>query len=129
MKLFWHGKDGGPESNVDGYFLIEWKDLFSIALLKFSDGSRDAYHDHAFDAVSWILKGVLFEFILGNEYGRGYRRSFRPIITRRSTFHKVVSVGTTWILTFRGPWSKTWHEHDPRTNRDTTLTHGRREVP
>jgi len=47
MRLFQKAKDGGPESPVDGYFLIEIKSLFSIALLKFNNGGRENYHTHA----------------------------------------------------------------------------------
>lgn len=52
-------KDGGPESPVDAYFLVELKGLFSIALLKFNKGCREAFHSHAFDAWTWFLSGDL----------------------------------------------------------------------
>ena len=127
MKLLWHGKDGGPESTVDGYFLIEWKRIFSIALLRFGNGSRDAYHDHAFDAVSWLLFGRLLEQHLDGRVVE-YTAGPAPIVTRRSTFHRVFSIGTSWVLSFRGPWSKTWHEFDAERLEGVTLTDGRREV-
>ena len=50
--MFKASKDGGPDSTVWMYG-IEVKWLFSILLLRFEDGSRDAYHSHAFDCVSW----------------------------------------------------------------------------
>ena len=56
--LFHTGKDGGPESKVDGYWLFRHKRLFTVALLRFSKGSREAYHSHAFNAVSWVLTGA-----------------------------------------------------------------------
>jgi hypothetical protein len=59
MRFFHHGKDGGPESPVEGYWLFEIKWLCSIVLLKFNDGGREAYHSHAFNALSWLLKGDL----------------------------------------------------------------------
>ena len=59
MKLFHKSKDGGPDSNVTGYWLIEWKKAFSVVLLRFDAGTREAYHNHAFNAISWILKGEL----------------------------------------------------------------------
>ena len=126
MLLFYHGKDGGDESKVWGWWLIEIKALFSIALLRFENGSREAYHSHTFDSVSWVLKGRLEE----NHYRGGqdiHTRSLRPVITRRSTTHKVVSVGRTWVLTFRGPWASEWKEYIPGRGL-VTLTHGRREV-
>jgi hypothetical protein len=142
MKLFAKRKDGGPDSNVTGYWLIEWKGLFSIALLRFSDGSREAYHSHAFNSVSWVLRGHLEEerlielklpligyFIPGfkNVVRRThFKPSLKPIVTTRDNLHKVYSHGTTWALTFRGPWSKTWMERRP--DGDVTLTNGRKIV-
>lgn len=127
MKILRHAKDGGPESRVDAYFLIEWKGLFSIALLRFGDGSRESYHDHAFDAVSWLLSGRLVEQNLGASTVE-HTPGLRPIRTWRSTFHRVLSIGTSWVLTFRGPWSKTWREFDPRDGHLTTLAQGRKVV-
>lgn len=62
MKFLYYGKNGGPESRVWGYFLIEIKSLFSIVLLRFENGSRDAYHTHAFHCFSWLLRGHLTEY-------------------------------------------------------------------
>lgn len=127
MKLFRKAKDGGPKSTVTGYWLIEWKGLFSVTLLKFKDGSRDEYHSHAFDSVSWLLKGCLVEQHL-NGAEQEHRPSLVPVVTRRTTFHRVLSKGTTWALTFRGPWSDMWLEFDPRSHEFTTLAHGRKKV-
>lgn len=128
MKLFHHAKDGGKDSPVDGYWLIEIKGLFSIALLRFAHGSRENFHSHAFDCISWILnRGQLREEHRDGRV-RYWRRHFLPIVTLRSTFHRVFSIGTTWVLTFRGPWSREWLEYDPRTDEMIRLTHGRREV-
>lgn len=127
MKLFAHGKDGGPESYVDGWWLVEFKPLFSIALLRFKDGSRESFHSHAFNSVSWLLKGELLEeHIEGN--AEVHVPSLKPIRTFRSTFHRVFSRGTSWVLTFRGPWSRQWNEFDPKNNKSTVLTHGRRVI-
>jgi hypothetical protein len=127
MKLLSPAKDGGLESKVNGFFLVEIKSLFSVVLLHFSDGSREAYHSHAFNALSWVLKGKLVENLLGgkiNDYGLG----FKPIYTSRDTFHKVISQGDTWVLSFRGPWANTWKEFIPATKQFLTLTHGRKIV-
>jgi hypothetical protein len=125
-------KDGGPDSNVTGYWLIEAKSLFSVVLLHFSNGSRDAYHSHAFNAISWVLSGKLQEdnlwamrqdlYLTTNEY----TPSIMPIYTPRSTFYQVVSVGDTWVLSFRGPWASTWLEFIPKTKQFLTLKHGRK---
>lgn len=127
MKFFTKCKDGGPESTVTAYVLIEIKSLFSIMLLKFEGLSREAYHNHAFNCISWLFKGYLLENLI-EKTTKSYKPSLIPIITKRDTFHKVDSVGNSWVLTFRGPWSKTWQEYLPLQNKDKTLSHGRVEV-
>lgn len=127
MKFLKHGKDGGPESTVDGYWLVEIKGLFSAVLLRFADGSRDSFHSHAFNSLSWVLRGTLREEHLAGEVEYHYS-GVKPVVTKRSYFHRVRSIGTTWVLSFRGPWSKTWHEWDPKTGLFTVLTHGRKVV-
>jgi hypothetical protein len=112
MRFFSKAKDGGLESKVTGYWLAEIKSLFSIALLRFDDGSRETYHSHAFDCISWVLKGELREEHVSGEV-EFHNRSLTPVVTRCSTFHRVFSNGTTWVLTFRGPWARRWAEYDP----------------
>jgi hypothetical protein len=132
VKLFYKGKDGGPESTVTGYWLIEWKGGFSIALLRFEDGSREAFHNHAFNAISWLLSGKLVEETRHDtsvyDYITQYVPSLFPILTNRERMHKVSSIGTSWAITFRGPWSDTWEEYLPQEDRYRTLTNGRVEV-
>lgn len=128
MKLFKYGKDGGPESTVWGFWLCEFKSLFSIAILCFEDGSREAYHTHAFNSISWVLKGSLVEKFLGVYWPRLHRPSIKPVITKRWHFHRVTSVGRTYVLTFRGPWSKTWKEYLPQENKFIILAEGRKQV-
>ena len=127
MKFLRRGKDGGPESTVWGYWLFEVKWLCSVVLLRFEDGSRDAYHDHAFNAVSWVLSGALFE-AHKNTYQEWHTPSWWPVFTRRETFHRVRSHGRSWVLQFRGPGSSTWREYLPATGETVTLTHGRLEA-
>lgn len=127
MKLLKLMKDGGKESRVCGFFFVELKRLFSIVLLHFANGSREAYHSHAFNSVSWILKGRLNEHLLG-EHINVYDPGWKPIITRRSTFHKVMSDGDTYVISFRGPWVDKWNEFLPALNKIITLTHGRKIV-
>lgn len=127
MKLFAKATDGGADSTVTGYWLIEWKAVVSIAVLRFDHGSREAYHSHAFVSISWLLSGWLREEHLEGDVVFHHRRG-RAIVTRRSTFHRVFSEGTSWVITLRGPWGSTWHEWDPRRAKYTTLTDGRRVV-
>ncbi len=123
MKFFSVAKDGGPESHVWGFFICEIKWLFSVVVLCFEDGSRDAYHSHAFNAISWLLRGRLLEILKDKNEETLYNPSIFPILTYRSTFHKVISGGRSWVLSFRGPWSKTWNE--TVGGEDITLTDGR----
>lgn len=136
MKIFKMMKDGGPESRVWGYWLIEAKKLFSVVLLHFKDGSREAYHSHAFNSISWVLRGTLIEDqklitpIFGMDHLLTvYGPSFKPVWTARENMHRVTSVGSTWVISFRGPWAKYWQEYLPKENRLVTLTSGRIEVP
>lgn len=139
MRICYVGKDGGAESTVWGFWLIEIKSLFSVALLCFEDGTRDAYHNHAFHAISWLLRGRLEETVVTettDSWQRAWRflttytlhPSWRPIRTSRNRMHQVRSVGRSWVLTFRGPWRPQWQEFRPAEQRTVTLTHGRREV-
>lgn len=130
MKFLSYGKDGGNESTVWGYWFVEIKPLFSVALLCFENGSREAYHTHAFNSISWVLKGALHEDQMWfNEHlYKVYPASFNPVFTARLNLHKVSSVGRTWVLTFRGPWRDRWLEWLPDQKRFQTLTHGRKVI-
>jgi hypothetical protein len=132
MKFFFKSKDGGPESNVTGYWLFESKRFGSIVLLRFDRGSREAFHNHAFNAVSWVLKGRLTEDVKSGitvtEFN-DIRPSLKPIYTARNRMHKVHGMeDRTWVLSFRGPWNKTWKEWLPAEDRELTLTNGRKIV-
>lgn len=127
MKFLSKSKDGGPESTVSAYWLVEMKSAFSIALLRFGDGSRSSYHSHAFNSVSWVLSGKLVEqFMDGKE--QTFIRSVIPVMTWRETFHRVVSTGTSWVFTIRGPWADRWYEFDPVRKVMSTLLHGRKKI-
>jgi len=122
------GKDGGPESHVDGLWLLRWKAVCTVALLRFKEGSREAYHSHAFHSVSWLLRGKLEEH-RSDGHVTTYNPSLKPILTRRTTTHKVYGrTPTSWVLTLRGPWKNEWVEILP--DRGTIqLTHNRVEIP
>lgn len=129
MKFLTKRKDGGPESTVTGYWLVEIKSLFSVCLLRFDGDSREAFHTHAFNCFSWVLSGSLVEHFIGGEI-RHHPASLRPFITLRTDFHKVSSPGrSSWILSFRGPWVKNWREYHPTTDEFITLTDGRVVLP
>lgn len=123
MKFFKWSKDGGPDSTVSGLFVAEIKPLFSIVLLKFSPGSRDAYHTHAFNSLSWVLKGHLKEDNLNGGW-TDYIGSVKPIWTPKKMFHKVISIGDTWVFSIRGPWMGSWQEYLPVTNTYLKLSNG-----
>ena len=127
MKLFCVDKDGGKESTVWAYWLIEWKRFFSIALLRFEDGSRDAFHTHAFTCISWVLSGGLSEQHRSGKVVKHFP-SLLPVFTYRNTYHKVTSNGRTWVLTIRGPWAENWKEFRPSEGREVVLANGRKEV-
>lgn len=133
MRFLQRASDGGKLSGVTGYFLIEIKPLFSVVLLHFRNGTREAYHSHAFNALTWFLKGRVEEHrinpdkpndVVVTPFGPGVK----PKFTSRENHHKVYSLGDTWALSFRGPWVNTWREYLPSINRFVTLTNGRRVV-
>lgn len=124
-RIFYTKPDGGKNSGVRAFFLIEWKILFSIGILHFNEGTREAYHNHAFNALTWWLTGSVTEIKLdGTE--TDYKPSIRPKYTSRDNFHKVKAHKSTWALTIRGPWVDIWNEY--RNKKLITLTHGRVEL-
>lgn len=123
IKLFRKSHDGGANSGVTGYWLIEWKSLFSIVLLRFSKGSREAFHSHAFNAYTWWLRGSVTEEFPDTAETMRWYPSFFPKFTPRDNMHRIVADDVTWALSFRGPWSPTWKER--KGDATTTLTHGR----
>jgi hypothetical protein len=128
VKLLWGAKDGGAESHV-WCWGIESKSLGSVLLLKFALGSREAFHTHAFNAISWILSGTLLERFLSCKGNEVHVPSVKPVVTLRETFHMVTGLASnTWVVTIRGPWSETWREYLPNKLRSLVLTHGRKEV-
>lgn len=126
MKILSTGCDGGLDSGVTGFWLIEWKKAFSIVLLKFAPGSREAYHNHAFNAVTFWLKGTVVEEDISGAK-KSWKPGFRPKLTKREKFHRVIAGDNgAWALSFRGPWNPTWREY--RDQRYRTLSSGRLEV-
>ena len=127
MKLFKKSHDGGPDSGVTGYWLIENKKLFSICLLRFSKGSREAFHSHAFNAYTWWLKGEVEEQFLDNSNHIIWRPSIcnllKPKFTPKGNFHKIIGLKTSWALSIRGPWDHTWQKH--KDGETYTLSTGR----
>lgn len=116
--------DGGPDSGVTGYWLVEAKSAFSIVLLHFRPGTRDAYHSHAFNALSLWLWGTVTEHMLSGE--RNVYRAGNLKYTPRECFHKVEAHGSVWCLSIRGPWVDSWMEF--KWGRLVRLTHGRKVV-
>lgn len=132
MRLFQKVKDGGKDSPVDAYVLIEIKSLFSITLLKFNKGTRDNFHSHAFNAWTWFLFGDMCEHRLvslgsDNIVGSKYKRSLLPKVTKRNNLHKVIAKKTSWCFTIRGKWVDEWTEVTQEWD-EITLTHNRKIV-
>lgn len=131
MKFLQKAPDGGVDSGVEGFFLFEIKPMFSVVLLHFKQGTREAFHSHAFNAVTWFVKGNVEERRIDPQNPekltvKRFGPSIKPKFTPRDNHHKVVSVGDTWGISLRGPWSDTWREY--RLGKFITLTHGRKIV-
>lgn len=127
MKFLSKASDGGKKSGVTGFWLVEIKSLFSIVLLRFSKGTREAFHSHAFNALTWWLKGKVTEHHIDGK-SMDWKPSLIPKYTPRTCFHKVHADETTYALSFRGPWATTWKEYLPQTKETVTLTHGRKRI-
>lgn len=128
-RFFYKKNDGGVDSVVVGYFLIEWKPVFSIGILSFDKGSRENYHSHAFNAITWWLSGKVEEINWKlPEDDNVYKPSIIPKVTLRSKIHKIFAYQKSWALTFRGPWKDTWFEVD-KQDKMIQYTHGRVKLP
>lgn len=128
LRMFIKRHDGGPDSGVTGFWLLEWKAVFSIVLLRFQPCSkRTVFHSHAFAALTWWLRGAAEEV---HADGRvlSWRPSLLPKWTPRSTCHRIVPQRTTWALSIRGPWRRTWNEVSADLSKTTTLTNGRKVI-
>jgi hypothetical protein len=128
MRFFEKVKDGGPDSPVTAYVLVEIKSLFSVILLHFG-GTRESFHSHAFNALTLWLTGTVEELVKEDDAFR--HNSWRVgdlKYTPRNLMHKISPVGNVWALSIRGPWAKTWQEFSPAKNKLQTLTHGRKVV-
>lgn len=136
VSWLWGSKDGGPESRVRMWG-VECKALGSILVLRFEEGTRDAFHTHAFNAWSWVIRGAIVEQTLpakSEEWDpdprlatwAGFGPSWRPIYTDRRRFHRVAG-GTygAWAITIRGPWWSGWREYHPQDGTQTKLGQGR----
>lgn len=132
MKFFRTATDGGADSHVTGFFFCEIKPLFSAVLLHFRNGTREAFHSHAFNAITWVLRGKFEEHRITDVNAPGVTQvktfvpSFKPKVTLRDNTHKVFSIGDTWALSLRGPWVDKWKEY--KGGKFVTLTHGRKVV-
>lgn len=126
-QFFKRSHDGGPESGVTGFWLIEWKRGFSIVLLRFGPTHREAFHSHAFNAVTLWLRGAVHE-----EYPNGGAKLWQAgqlKYTPRGLFHRIKAQcgRPAWALSIRGPWLDRWQEI--RQGVWVNLTHGREEIP
>lgn len=121
-RFFYTKPDGGQGSGVTGYFLVEWKSLFSVGILHFKKGSREAFHSHAFNAVTFWLKGKVTE-VKYSGATRDFSAGLKPKYTSRKNTHKVVAHEDTYALTIRGPWVDYWNEY--KNKKRIILTHGR----
>jgi hypothetical protein len=127
MRFLEKSKDGGPESHVTGYFLVEIKSLFSIVLLHFGAGTREAFHNHAFNALTLWLRGTVEERVIKQGEESHLWAAGQLKYTPRRLMHKIIAPNTgAWALSFRGPWVNTWRELI--NNKITTLTHGRQVI-
>jgi hypothetical protein len=126
MKFFFKRKDGGQDSFVTGYWLVEAKNGFSICLLRFDEQTRENFHNHAFNCVSVVLSGELHEEFIDGRVVM-HPASWKPFRTLRTHFHRVKGTRVSWVFSLRGPWTKIWNEQTP-AGKQITLAQGRKVV-
>ena len=124
MKLFKVSKDGGKKSTVTGLFLIEWKQAFSIAFLKFDQGSRENFHSHAFNAITFWMPGS--DVTEHHTDGTKIDWHFGFKLTPRNCFHKIYANKTSYAFTIRGRWVEEWKEYNKANNETIVMTNGRK---
>lgn len=119
-------KDGGPESPVTGYFLLEWSPFLTVGFLHFPKGSRENYHSHAFNTIGWLFKGEIDEQFIDNPTIK-YKPSLKPIKVGRNTMHRVLGIAkSSWVFNIRGPWHSEWDEYNEKSNTIIRLGLGRK---
>ena len=128
VELFKKSSDGGVNSGVTGYWLIEWKKGFSICFLQFKPNNRENFHSHAFNAYTWWLNGLVVEKFPDSK-ARAWKPSLKPKYTPRENMHKIelFSDKPVWAFSIRGPWQDTWHELTPE-GKKVCLTNGRKPL-
>lgn len=116
------------EGHLDKYTLFENKSLFSVYFHVFNTVEQDRFHTHAFDAVSFVLRGSYEEeqklpsgIVIKKKVGVGVR-----YIPKDYNHRLLRSEPDTMSLLFAGPWVRYWTEENRSFTR--TLTWGRREV-
>lgn len=101
------------EQLVSEHTLLEWKPLFSIKLFYFhpSTGVQDRFHTHAFNAVSFLLKGSYIEEVIKDGYVvRMNRNRRRMLCIPAGQYHRITrSLGRRTLL-ITGPWGDTFKE-------------------
>lgn len=127
MKLFKRSHDEGKDSGVTGYWLIEWKSVFSIVVLRFNPNHRENYHSHAFNALTWWLWGKATEEFV-DKVKIIWTPSLFPKYTPKNNTHKYSVSKVSWAISFRGAWNTTWEEYAPSTDEVITLAQGHKEV-
>lgn len=125
--FFKYSYDGGEKSGVNGFWIIEWKPILSLVILKFNKGTREAYHSHAFNALTWFIKGHVSEHHIDGRTIEWFP-SLWPKYTPKTCFHKVEAHEDTYAFCIRGPWDNTWNEYRENNKEYVKLTYGRQIV-
>lgn len=122
------------EQLVSEHTLLEWKPLFSIKLFNFhrTDGSQDRFHTHAFNAISFLLKGNYIEEVI--EDGRVVRLNrnrSRVLFIPADQYHRITRSAGCRTLLITGPWGAEFKELrsvDGYQFQEVTLGEGRVDI-
>lgn len=117
------------QGDINRFVFIEIKYLFSIYLNIFNTIEQDRYHNHAFNAVSIMMRGWYYEYEMTPRIEwPNLIRSLSVRFIPRDYVHKIGRSSPNAIsITLAGPWAKTWTEIFENGNKKT-LTWGRKVI-
>lgn len=101
------------DQSVTELTILEYKKLFSIKLFKFhkSSGKQDRFHTHAFNALSFLIKGDYTEEIIkDNKIMKCRRNRSRILYIPKDSYHRITKSDSCYTLLLTGPWGGEFKE-------------------
>ncbi len=98
--------------NIKRFTIIEIKYLGGIIVNIFNTSNQDRFHSHAFNALSWMIRGHYYEDVIVDGNLLKLKKIERSRFIPRNYIHKITkSSPNAMSITFEGPWESTWNEY------------------